>query len=255
MATCFEGCSAVITGAGSGIGLELGRQLAKRGAYVVLNDLLADRAESAARQVRGEGGRCVAVAGDAADLACIHAMVNQAVSACGKLDMAIANAGLTLFSDVFSCTVHEFQRVMSVNLQGSFFLAQAAACQMRQTGGGKILLMSSVLGLQPYRNLAPYCMTKAALRMLAGVLALELAPHGITVNALAPGATVTKRTTLDDPHYERHWRAITPSGRPASVKDIAASALFLQSVCANHVTGQTLVVDGGWSITADFPPA
>ena len=76
MATCFEGRSAVITGAGSGIGLELGRQLAKRGAYVVLNDLLADRAESAARQVRGEGGRCVAVAGDAADLACIHAMVN-----------------------------------------------------------------------------------------------------------------------------------------------------------------------------------
>ena len=113
--------------------------------------------------------------------------------------------------------------------------------------------MSSVLSVQPYPELAPYCMTKAALNMLTRTLALELAPHRITINALAPGATITERTLQDDPDYVHHWQVITPSGRAADPDDIARTALFLLSPDADHITGQTLVVDGGWSNTAYYP--
>ena len=120
-------------------------------------------------------------------------------------------------------------------------------------GGGKILLMSSNVGVQPYPGLALYSMTKAALNMLASTLALELAPHRIAVNALAPGATITERTLQDDPDYERAWQPLIPNGRVARPDDIAKTALFLLSDEADHITGHTLVVDGGWTDVGRYP--
>jgi glucose 1-dehydrogenase len=125
---------------------------------------------------------------------------------------------------------------------------------MRDQGtGGRILFMSSVTGHQSHPYLVPYGMTKAALRMLAKGLVGELSQYGITVNAISPGAVRTERTIGDDPSFEAGWSQATPNGRIASPEDIADAALFLASDKAKHITGQTLVVDGGWTSTSAVP--
>jgi len=254
MSHTFDQQTAVITGAGSGIGFALAQHLAQQSASVVLNDIVPDRAASAASRIRDAGGHCIAVPGDARDVAVVYRLVEKAVDTYGRLDLAIANAGCTLFGDFFSCSVEDFQKIVSLNLQGTFFLAQAAAKQMRLQGhGGRILLMSSNIGTQPYPQLAPYCMTKAALNMLARTLVLDLAPHRIAINALAPGATITERTLQDDPDYEHHWQAVIPNHHVARPSDIVDAALFLLSPAAHHINGHTLVVDGGWSSVGHYP--
>lgn len=259
----FNDQVAIVTGAGQGIGFEIVRQLARQGASVVLNDADADLAAEAAAVIVGEGGACVAVAGDASDGKVIDKMVQAAVKNFGKLTIAVANAGITLFGDFFDYPAADLRRVLDVNLAGSFLLTQAAARQMRaqetarQSGGrrsgGRILLMSSVVGHQAHQNLAAYAMTKAGLEMLAKNLVLELSPHNITINTVAPGATLTERTLQEDPTYAQVWSAITPTGRPARREDIAHAALFLLSPLSGHITGQSLVVDGGWTSVSPLP--
>ncbi len=244
--------AAIVTGAGQGIGFEICRQLALRGAAVLLNDADAALAEKAAAAIRAEGGHCAAHVGDVSSVAVVRDMVTEAVDRFGRLDLVVANAGITLFGDFFDYEPADFERVMDVNLRGTFFLVQAAARYMRTQAGGSIVLMSSVTGHQAHKNLAAYAMTKAAIEMLAKNLVVELSEYGININAVAPGATLTERT-LDDPEYQRTWSRITPMGRPATVQDIAAAVLFLGSPAARHITGQSLVVDGGWTVTGVSP--
>ncbi|HET6256971.1 MAG TPA: SDR family oxidoreductase [Puia sp.] len=250
--TTFDGKVAIVTGAGRGIGREIARQLAGRGAAVVLNDIDGQLATEAAKRIVEDGGVCRAVPGDSSDPATIERMVAMAAGELGGLDIVIANAGITLFGDFLTYPVASFEAVVRVNLKGTFFLAQAAARRMKERGaGGALLFMSSVTGHQAHQNLAAYGMTKAALEMLAKGLVIELSPYRITVNTIAPGATLTERT-MDDVAYEKTWSAITPMGRPASTEDIAGAALFLVSDGARHITGQNLVIDGGW--TSISPP-
>lgn len=249
----FAGQVAIITGAGQGIGFEIARQLCTQGASVLLNDVDEALAVKAAEIIHHEGGACIAMAGDAADVAFIQSMVDTAVEQFGKLTIAVANAGITLFGDFFEYRQQALQRVMNVNLGGSFFLAQAAALQIKkQQSGGSVLFMSSVTGHQAHKNLAAYGMTKAGLEMLAKTLVVELSPHNISINAIAPGATKTERT-VEDKEYEHTWSRITPMGRPATVTDIANAALFLVSPLSRHITGQSLVVDGGWTSVSPSP--
>ncbi|RAJ92487.1 3-oxoacyl-[acyl-carrier protein] reductase [Larkinella arboricola] len=248
----FQSQTAIVTGAGIGIGFAIARDLARQGASVLLNDLDEAVAHRAAATIRQEGGRCLAYPGDVSDVAFIESMVEKAVAEFGKLTIVVANAGITIFGDFFDYQPANFQKVVDLNLRGSFFLTQLAARQMRaQQEGGSVLLMSSVTGHQAHPGLAAYGMTKAALEMLAKNLVLELSPYGININAVAPGATQTERT-LDDPTYVPIWSRITPMGRPATVDDISNAALFLVSPQSRHITGQSLVVDGGW--TAVSPP-
>ncbi len=241
---------AVITGAGQGIGLEIARRLIASGARVIINDTDGDLCASAAAEL---GKNCRAVAGDASSPEVIDLLVDSAVSVFGSLDIAIANAGVTLFGDFLQYPRESFSRVLEVNLAGTFFLAQAAVKQMKLQGkGGSLLFTSSVTAHQAHKNLAAYGMTKAAIEMLARNLVIEVSSFGINVNAIAPGATLTQRT-LEDPDYTSTWSRLTPMGRPASVEDIASAALFLVSDEARQITGQTLIVDGGWTCISPSP--
>jgi glucose 1-dehydrogenase len=250
----MQGKVALVTGAAEGVGREIARRLCAAGACVALNDTDAAKARAAARAVQKEGEACLALGGDVSDPEVVASLLGETVKAFGRLDVAVANAGVTVYGDFFDYGVNEFDRLMGVNLRGSFFLAQAAARQMRsQGGGGRILLVSSVTARRAVRFLAAYGMSKAGIEGLARTLVPELSPHGITVNALVPGATVTRRNVADDPDYESAWSRVTPLGRPASMDEIANAALFLVSPAAGHITGQSLVVDGGWTSIGAAP--
>jgi glucose 1-dehydrogenase len=250
----YAGQVAIVTGAGQGIGFEIARQLCLQGACVVLNDRDGALAADAVEAIRKEGGACTGLEGDSSDEKTIETLVKTAVEQYGSLTIAVANAGITLFGDFFEYSAVDLRRVLEVNLVGSFLLTQAAARQMRtQGGGGRVLLMSSVVGHQAHQYLAAYAMTKAGLEMLAKNLVIELSPHGVTINAVAPGATLTERTLHEDPTYSQVWSSITPMGRPAIREDIANAALFLLSPHSGHITGQSLVVDGGWTSVSPSP--
>ncbi|MCO6497594.1 MAG: SDR family oxidoreductase [Chitinophagaceae bacterium] len=251
----FKDKIAIVTGAGSGIGFEICRSLAAEGAIVILNDIDAALANDAAKKISASTeGNCIAYAGDSGDIEFVKSMVSKAVTDYGKLDIAIANSGITLYGDFLNYPPERFFRLLQVNLGGTFFLAQAAANQMKtQAEGGKLLFTSSVTGHQAHKNLVVYGMSKAALEMLAKGLVVELSEHKINVNAIAPGPTLTERTLREDPDYEKIWSHLTPIGRPATVQDIANAALFLVSDKANYITGQALVVDGGWSSVSPSP--
>lgn len=249
----FDRQVAIVTGAGQGIGYEICRQLCEQGASVILNDLDEKLVDKAIAQIKKEGGNCHGFAGDSSKIDIIQEMIATAVEHWGKLDIVIANAGITLFGDFLSYSPESFYRVMEVNMGGTFFLAQQAAIQIKKQGtGGSILFTSSVTGHQAHKNLAAYGMTKAAVEMLARNLVIELSEFKINVNAIAPGATLTERT-MDDPEYQKIWSEITPMGRPGTVVDVANAAVFLVSPGARQITGQSLVIDGGWSVISPSP--
>ncbi len=251
----FNNKVALITGAGLGIGFEIAKQLAVQGAAVLLNDIDEAVANEAVAKIQAAGGRCEASVGDASDVHYIQRMIDQAVASFGSLDLAIANAGITTFGSFLDYPVERFQQLVALNLQGTFFLVQRAARQMiKQQTGGRILLLSSVTGHQYHPDLTAYGMSKAAIRFLAKTLGVELAPHQITVNASSPGATLTERTIqIDEGDFQAQWERITPTRRPATTADIAHTALYLLSPLAGQVTGQTIIVDGGWTATSPPP--
>lgn len=257
MSMTFKDRVVIVTGAGQGIGFGLCKAFATAGARVALNDIDGERAQRAAEQINAEcsGESVTPYALDVADVQAVRAMVAGVVAQHGRLDVVIANAGLSHFGRFLDYTVDAFDRVTAVNLRGAFFTAQAAARAMieNKTKDGRLLFMSSVTGNQAYPNLSAYGMTKAGIQHLASVLAVELGGHSITVNAIAPGATVTERTLADDPAYDTNWQRVAPNGRVAQVEDIVQTALFLAGPQARHITGQTIVVDGGWTLFSPIP--
>ncbi len=245
---------AIVTGAGQGIGLEIARKLIENGGHVILNDLEKGLTEEAVASLSRLGkGSIIGCSGDSASDEIIQELVDLALKNFGRIDQVVCNAGITLFGSFLDYSREDFHEVSRVNQAGTFFLTQAAARIMKdQESGGAILFTSSVTAHQSHENLAAYAMSKAAIEMLAKNLVLELAPLGIRINTIAPGATLTERTT-SDPDYAATWSRLTPIGRPATPADIAEAAAFLLSDEARHITGQTLIIDGGWTAISPSP--
>lgn len=253
----FDGKAVIVTGAGVGIGYALCRAFALAGAAVLLNDMDAALAEAAAAKINAEIG-AARVEGhglDVADVNGVRRMVMDTAMRFGRLDVVAANAGITNFGRFLDYQPENFDRVTGVNLRGTYFTAQAAAREMIRlnTSDGRILMTASVTGVQGFKILSAYGMTKAAIIHLAKTLAVELGEYGITVNAICPGAIVTERTMADDPKFDTNWAAVNPNGRVGDVEDIAATALFLASPAARHITGQNIIVDGGWTQISPIP--
>lgn len=247
---------AIVTGAGQGIGLEIARKLLITGSHVILNDLEKGLTEEAVASLSQLGkGAVLGCSGDSSSAEVISEIIDLAMHNFGSVDQVVANAGITLFGNFLDYSREDFFEVTRINQAGSFFLTQAAARIMKgQPNGGSILLTSSVTAHQSHENLAAYAMSKAAVEMLAKNLVIELAPLGIRINTIAPGATLTERTT-SDPNYVSTWSRLTPLGRPANTTDIAEAAVFLLSDAARHITGQSLIVDGGWTSISPSPYA
>lgn len=252
----FEGKKAIVTGAGEGIGLGICRALAHAGAIVGLNDIREELAYQVASEINQEvgGTRVHAFPCDVADVSEIFAMVAQFTEQIAVPDIIIANAGITRYIEFLETTPEMFERIVAVNQKGSYFLAQAGAKQMiAHNQGGRIILMSSVVGIQTHPNFSVYSMTKAAIQMMAKSLALELGQYGITVNAISPGATLTPRVVREDPNYADNWASVTATGRAGEVDDVVAATLFLASDSAGQINGHNLVVDGGWTMRSPLP--
>ena len=246
---------AIVTGASRELGAEMAVALARTDAAVVVaHNGEQELADAVAAGIRSEGGVAHAFEADLSSVEANQALVDFAVAEVGRLDIFVANAGLTRWSPFLEMDEATWDEVVDLNLKGSYFGAQAAAQRMVEQGdGGRIVFSSSVTGIIAAANLSAYSVTKAGLAHMARVLALELGPYGITVNALAIGATLNERNLGDDPEYAEHWAGVIPTGRVGEPGDVAAALLYLASPAAAMVTGHTLVVDGGWSAVGDVP--
>jgi glucose 1-dehydrogenase len=240
---------AIVTGGNSGIGKAIVLALGKAGAsvcvdYVVHQDITAEERA----QVDAMRDRLIAVKADVSQVAELRTLVDETVKAFGRLDILVNNAGIETRTSVLDTTEAQYDRVMDINLKGAFFGTQLAAKQMiAQGGGGRIINISSIHEDWPMPGNTPYCLSKGGMRMLTRNAGVELAPHGITVVGVGPGAVATpiNEETMQDPELVAALNAAIPLGRMAAPQEIAALVVWLASDQASYVTATTFVVDGG----------
>lgn len=237
----------ILTGSATGIGAACARRFVEEGARVVATDIVADRGQALAEELRASGATIDFLPGDASDDAHIQALVRHTIETHGRVDGCVCAAGIAPNDDFLSLPKERFQQVMAVNLFGPFLLGQAVAREMARTGGGVIVNVTSTSARLGGPDQAAYCASKAGLDGLTRSMAVGLARHNIRVNALAPGPT---RTGLAEAVWDKDEiilpiLARTPMGRFAEPAEQAAVAAFLLSDDASFMTGETVYVDGG----------
>lgn len=244
----LENKVALVTGAGSGIGHAVAEALSREGAAVAINYLgFEQEAKQLAQRLSKAGGRAVAIRADVSDSGQVAAMVDQVVHDLGGLDVLVNNAGIERKTPLLDVEDAEWESILKVNLTGAFYCMRACGRVMRERGGGSIVNISSVHEDRPFPGFAPYCAAKGGLRMLMRDAALELAPHRIRVNNVAPGAIATpiNQQTMADPGKMAALQSIVPLGRMGRPAEVADVVVYLASDRSSYVTGSTYFVDGG----------
>lgn len=243
----LESRVAIITGAGQGIGKAIALGMAREGAAVVAADINEGNARAVAKEVAAGGGRALGLRVDVADEASVQTIVAAALKEFGRLDILVNNAGIYLASPVEDLAEDEWDRVIGVNLTGTFLCSRAVAPHMLAQRSGRIISLASGRALQGARNAAHYAATKAGIVGFSRSLALELSPSGITVNVLLPGVTDTAQPRGHMTEEAMYAQAdVIPMGRIGQPADLVGPALYLASDAAAFVTGQTLIVNGGF---------
>lgn len=241
---------AVVTGGGTGIGKGIALQFAHEGAPVVVSGRRIGPLEDTVREIEQAGGKARAVQADVSLLNDVQKLIEQTVSTFGSVDILVNNAGVYIPHDALSMTEEEWNTVMSVDLKGVWHTAKTTIPHMLKQGKGKIINVSSIAGLIGFEQSAAYCAAKGAVINLTREMALDYAPKKIYVNGIAPGLIDTDMTkfVLEDPTTKKAFVDKTPVGRVGTSRDIAYAAVYLASDESDFVVGQTLVVDGGWTI-------
>ena len=244
----LTGRTAIVTGAGRGIGRAIALALAREGASLLAADILEPNALSTAEEIRRAGGDARSLRTDVAHPADAEAMVADAVSAWGRVDILVNSAGVGLTRAFLATTLEEWEYQLRVNLTGTFLCSQAAARAMVRQRAGRIVNIASLSAQRGGTGRAAYGASKAGVSILTKVMAVELAPHGITVNEIAPGPVNTEMTAVTHDQATRDaYHNLIPMRRYAEREEIAAAAVFLASSEAGFINGHTLNVDGGFA--------
>jgi len=244
----LTGKVALVTGASRGIGAAIALAYAAAGANVVVSSRKQTGVDAVAAQIRAGGGMALAVAAHTGERAAVQSLIEQTVDAFGGIDILVNNAATNPhFGPLLTAEESHWDKILEVNVKGYFRLAKACAAQMQTRGGGKIINMASVAGRVPQPGMGIYCVSKAAVIMLTEVLAVELAPLNIQVNAIAPGFIKTKFSAAiwDNPALHEQVIGSIPQQRIATPDELTGIALYLASPSASFTTGATFVIDGG----------
>ena len=245
----LKGKIAIVTGGNSGIGKAIALGLAKAGASIVIDYIAHPEATDALeREILSLGDQAVGVEADVGRLDDLQRLIDAAVTRFGRVDIMVNNAGVETRTSVLDTTEEQYDRVLSINLKSAFFGTQAAAKQMiKQGGGGRIINITSVHEDWPMPGNTAYCLAKGGMRMLTRTSGVELAPHGIRVVGVGPGAVATpiNLSTMNNPALLERLNAAIPLGRMAKPEEIASVVVFLAGEGASYLTATTIFADGG----------
>jgi 3-oxoacyl-[acyl-carrier protein] reductase len=244
---------AIITGATSGIGRATALIFAENGATVVINGIDEEGGKNVVEEIRSAGGRAIFLYADVGNKNEVEALVDKAVKEFGKIDILINNAGVNIAMKDRG-PIHEFpdemwEKIMNVDLDGIYFFSKAVLQNMTRNGYGKIINISSIVGVVPLRNQCAFAAAKAGVIHLTKAMAIELASFGVNVNAICPGSIQIPKV-MDSMYADGRYESIIshiPMKRPGTPQDIGYAALYLASDQANYVTGAVHIVDGGWT--------
>jgi 2-deoxy-D-gluconate 3-dehydrogenase len=256
----LKGKGAVVTGGAMGIGQAIAFRLAEAGAGVMIADIDLEAANQTVEQIKASGGKAQAIRADVRSAADAKKVFQATVKACGSLDILVNNAAVYPLVPILEINEETWDKTLDINLKGVFFYSQAAAQQMIKAGhGGKIINIASIDAFHPHGEVAHYNASKGGVVLLTKALALELAPHRILVNSVAPGSIVTPGTLATVAAYAARGKdpaelgarmaGRMPLGHPGTPDDIAKVVLFLASAAADYMTGSVVLVDGGFLIS------
>lgn len=249
----LEGKAALITGSSRGIGKAIAESMSRAGAKVVISSRKADACEAVAQDIRAAGGEAIAIPCNVSDLEQVQSLVTQGIDAWGKIDILVCNAAVNPhFGSSLDIGESAFDKILSTNVKNVLWLCRSVIPQMSERREGAVIIVSSIAGLKGTRKLGAYAISKAADMQLARNLALEWGPSNVRVNCIAPGLVRTDfaRALWEDEANRARALAAYPLGRLGEPEDVAGAAVFLAARAGAWVTGQTLVVDGGASISS-----